>query len=144
MLILLSRLGSLDTFWHLRSVSSGQRLWSDTALFSRCRCECLVTQGAKSMQGACLHPCCYATKQFSVFLDNGFGILLQKSSLERSKWRQTRKIERKHNYATQVLSLIHIHKVTPTLHHIPTLQTEIQGTSQFNFNFQFYPRRSVY
>lgn len=28
------------------------------------------------MRGAFLHPCCYATKKVSVFLDNGFGIFV--------------------------------------------------------------------
>lgn len=130
--LLLSRCGTQDTFWHIGEASSGHRLWSDTRLFSRCRRECLVTEGAKSMRGACLHPCCYATIPFSVFLDNGFGILLETSLLESSKWRRTGKIEREEeSVASKVLIPIQIHSVTSTWCLPWTLQPELPSTSQF-------------
>lgn len=69
------------------------------------------------MRGAFLHPCCYATKQFLVFLDKGFGIFVftRKVFPREFKVKADKKDRgREENYFISTLLYIH---------GIPTVQT---------------------
>lgn len=67
------------------------------------------------MRGAFLHSCCYATKKFSVFLDNGFGIFVFTRKVFTREFKvkaDDGECEREEDDATRVVGLIHSQDVT--------------------------------